>query len=371
MKPILPILAAALSMGFAANAQSITELNPRENVLPTLLSARSTPMSSDGKAPDKPLTLIHFSDLHGSTANLERIVEFRDAYDEYIDDAIHTGDAVFCYWDDPNPFEQVKGAGSILIAIGNHDCWKGHLVWAESNHPYDASIEDAYAKMLKRPISGWEVVQPKGVRDRHSKYYCACYYYKDYSESKIRLIVLDGLHYDKDQDEWFDKTLSEAQSLGYAVVAAQHFPAQCGVETVKTGFNSANVWELRSVPDPVDSQMEKMPEKGFATVDRFIDNGGIFVCWLSGHTHADFIGKVKGHEKQLQVIVEKAGEFDRYMYEDRTPGTLNQDAFNLFTVNPYKGLFTIQRIGSNRGDRMQSKKLFVYDYRNSRIEVSE
>lgn len=371
MKKILTAI-AAFSIGLALNAQSINELNPEQTVLPTLLSARATPrFVHGGQTPEKALTLIHFSDLHGSNANLGRIVEFRDKYASWISDAIHTGDAVYCYWDDPNPFVEVKGAENFIVVVGNHDCWKGHKVWAESNYPYDAPIEDAYAKMLRPHIAEWGVVQPEGLNDRKSEHYCACYYYKDYPESKIRLIALDGLHYDKVQDAWFDETLAQAAQIGYSVIAAEHFPAQCGVDMVPTGFNSDNSWELNSRPDPVDSQMEKMPRAGFETVDRFIDNGGSFICWLSGHTHSDFIGTVKGHDRQLQVIVEKAGEFDRYMFEDRTPGTVNQDAFNLFTANPCKGIFTIQRIGCSRGDRMQSKKLFVYDYKNRKVVVSE
>ena len=48
----------------------------------------------------RPLQLLHFSDLHGSALHLQRIVEYMDSHD--VDDAIHTGDGVMCYYDDEN-----------------------------------------------------------------------------------------------------------------------------------------------------------------------------------------------------------------------------------------------------------------------------
>ena len=67
-----------------------------------------------------------------------------------------------------------------------------------------------------------------------------------------------------------------------------------------------------------------------------------------------------GHERQLQILVDKAGEKDAYMHEDRTPGTVTQDSFNLVTINPSKNLLIIQRIGCTRGPGMRSKTLFCY-----------
>lgn len=351
------------------SATSILTLNPKEEVLPTLLSARN----GGHFLPEIPkaLTLLHFSDLHGSDENLQRIVEFKNAYSEYIDDAIHAGDAVICYWDDPNPFEQVSGAEDILICIGNHDCWKGHLVWAQTNHPYDATAEDAYSKFYRDKTKEWNITAPEGTGQPDSPYYGACYYYKDYPESRIRMIVLDCMHYDEAQDRWFAEVLNEARVKDYQVAGVEHFPPQSGLTLIPCGFTSSGRGDLHPVPDPGESQMERMPDRCFATADRFIDDGGTFICWLSGHTHSDFIGTVPGHGRQVQVIVEKAGEMDTYMREDRTKGTRNQDAFNLLTINPALNIFTVQRIGSVRNERMQSKKLLVYDYVSHSVLIQE
>jgi len=352
-------------------AVGILDLNPQNEVLPTLLSARRVSSHSKGEVS---VTFLQFSDLHGSSDNLARVVEFNKAYAEYIDEAIHLGDVVAGYFDNPNPWDQVPGAREIINIVGNHDCWKGYKVWAQTNHPYDATLEDAYYKILvgadrQHPfIDGWDVKQPEGVKKKNSKHYCACYFYKDYDN--VRLVVLDGLHYFEAQDEWFNATLSDAAKKGKTVIAAVHFPPQPGVKLIESGFSSSLEY-LGPVPDPGESQMERTPDAAYKAVDKFIAQGGSFACWMSGHTHVDVIGHVIGHEKQLQVIVDKGGAKDIYMEEDRTIGTKNQDAFNLLTVNTSKHLVVIQRIGCTRDEKMRSKKLFCFDYLSGEVIVNE
>ena len=97
MKKLLFIV-LCLVYGWTGQAQSITQMHPADEIAPKLLSARKAAVTWG--ADRKPLaswTVLQCSDLHGSTENLSRIVEFRRAYAAYIDDAIHTGDAVACY----------------------------------------------------------------------------------------------------------------------------------------------------------------------------------------------------------------------------------------------------------------------------------
>ena len=369
MKRIMSILAAIVASTTLFAQTGILDLNPEGKVLPLLLSARANGGSWDRPADVDPVTFLHFSDLHGCTANLERIVEFYGAYSKYIDDAIHTGDAVSCYIDDPNPWTKVKGAGKILNLIGNHDCWKGHKTWSETDIPYDATAEDAYKVFISPYVASWKVVQPDGVNKKSSIYYSACYYYKDYPQSGVRLIALDPLHYDDVQDSWFASVLEDARLKGITVVAAQHYYSQTGLDSIDSGFSTQS--GIAACADTERPQIECMREQAFLTLDRFIDNGGTFVCWLSGHDHEDYIGYVRGHERQLQILVDKAGEKDGYMHEDRTPGTVNQDSFNLVTVNPSKNLLVIQRIGCSTGPSMRSKRLFCYDYLKHDTIVNE
>lgn len=377
MKKIAALLLVCLAVPAAgANDTDILELNPKQEVLPLLLNARKPARTWNHPDAPESLTLLQCSDLHGYLPNLERIIEFKNEYSEYIQDAIHLGDAVIGYYDNPNPWDQVKGAEGVLNIIGNHDCWKGHLVWAQTDHPYDATQEEAYDKMFvgadpKNPlISHWGVTQPEGVNKRKSADWKAGYYYKDYPESGVRLIVLDCVHYFERQNEWFAQTLEDARTKDLLVVAATHYPAQSGVDKIECGFSPLRI-EIRPVGDPGESQMERMPDSAYSAVDKFIEDGGTFVCWLSGHEHFDYVGTVTGHKSQLEVIVDKCGEGDGYMIEDRTLGTRNQDSFNLVTVNPSKGLVIVQRIGCNRNADMRSKNIFCYDFRHNKLIVSD
>ncbi|MBQ7459567.1 MAG: metallophosphoesterase [Bacteroidales bacterium] len=361
-------LLLAFLMPLAAAAQSgILDFHPADEVVPLLEAARA-PSVVWGKGKSAPaLTLLHCSDIHGSAENLERIVEFRQAYSRWIEDAIHAGDAVYCYWDDPNPWDEVPSARGILNTVGNHDCWKGHLVWAQTSWPYDATEDEAYqllfvGKDKSRPFfKEWDVVTPGGV----------CYYYKDYAPNGIRLIVLDCMHYTPLQHEWFCNVLEEARLKGLTVVCAQHYPPQNGMDLIESGFTDRD-YAISAVPAPAaGEQMERMHDDAFSAVDGFIDDGGTFVCWLSGHTHLDFIGHVSGHQRQLMVIADKAGAKDDYMQEARPIGTIFQDSFNLVTVNPGRHTLVVQRIGCTRDQYMRSKRLFCYDYTTGNILVNE
>lgn len=375
MKRLLTLTAALLPCLLAAQS-TITALHPSSEVIPWLDGSRAVYSEWGRPDPAPSLTLLQFSDLHGDTENLTRITDFLAEYGSRIEDAIHLGDAVYCYWDDPNPWDLVPAARGILNTVGNHDCWKGHLVWAESNRPYDATASEAFSLIMEgadksRPfVDDWGVVRPSGR---------LCYYYKDYNPQGIRLIVLDCMHYDAAQDKWFSRVLSDALKGGRTVVAAQHFPAQSGLEKFPVGFSDRD-YDIgpQSAPGPepfLDTpggpQMERMADACFAAVDRFIEAGGSFACWLGGHTHLDMTGHVAGHKRQLQILVDKAGAKDSYMQEARTRGTVLQDAFNLVTVNPSRGLVLVKRIGCNRDQYMRSKSLFTYSYRTGELIYSE
>lgn len=364
------ILALVACCNGSSPSNGILDFNPPEEVLERLRTERKSAMVMEQYEGAPSVTLLHFSDLHGDSENLSRIVGFYDACSDCIDDVLHLGDVVSCYWDDPNPWNSVPGAARFLNTVGNHDCWKGHLVWSQTNHPYDALQEDAYELIMAGFIDKWNVVQPAGVDDPESPRWRACYYYKDYDASGVRLIVLDCMHYDSVQDKWFSEVLQDAALKGLTVMAAQHYPPQPGLKKIESGFSDMDQ-EVPATPDPGESQMECMADAAYCSVDRFILSGGSFACWLGGHMHSDMIGHVQGHQRQLHIAVDKAGEGDQYMQEDRSRGTRNQDAFNLVTINPSRGVLFVDRIGCNRDQYMRSKSLFCYNYRDGRIITNE
>jgi len=338
----------------------IVALNPVDSVAPKLKEARET-----DDCGEVAVTLLQFSDLHGDIENLQRICDFKKAYAEFIDDAIHCGDAVMCYSDDVFPWDVVPDARGILNTVGNHDCWKGHLLWSQTNHPYDATREEAYQTVMvgkKKSIpfvEGWGVVKPEGS---------CTWYYKDYPV--MRLIVLDVIHFDAVQQKWFAETLSAANKACKPVVVVAHYQPQGGLTKIESGFSS-KMEAVNPVPDPGESQMERLSNAAYDEVDKFIAAGGTFVCWLTGHTHLDMIGQVTGHPKQFMITVDKAGYRDGYMGEERVRGQKSQDSFNLVTVNPSRSIVTVDRIGCTVGENGVPKTRFRFNYLTGEILVNE
>ena len=309
------------------------------------------------------VVLLQFSDLHGDAVNLQRVVDYVDTCSVRIDDAIHCGDAVSCYWDEVNPWDVVRGARSIINVVGNHDCWKGHLGGAQTDHPYDASIADAYDKIMvgrnrRRPfIRDWGVVQDGQA---------STWFHKDYDG--LRVVFLDALHYTREQDAWLGRVLDDALSLGLTVVAVSHYQPQLGLEKLDCGFSS-RLEDCGPVPDPGSSQMERLPDAAYEAVDAFLDRGGQFACWLCGHTHLDMIGFATGHPRQFVITVDKAGEKDQYMQEDRTRGTAFQDSFNIISLDGAAGWLSVRRVGCNVSEDGRQKTGFSYNWLTGEVSV--
>ena len=300
------------------------------------------------------LNLIHFSDIHGSIANIQRVLDFYNRYSNYIHDILHTGDSPSTYFGQDNPFAAI-GGDEILNVIGNHDCWIQGDTWP---HPYNATAQQVYEKFFAPYISEWDVTSA-GTN--------LCYYYKDYSTANVRLIVLDALHYDSTQEDWFASVLSGAKTAGYRVVAVTHYPAQTGLTGINCTFNSLTATINSAETPPVGEQFERMPESAFTAVDTFINNGGEFVCWLSGHTHEDFIGVVKEHTNQIQIIISCANTSNTFSDCARTNLTKTQDLFNVFTVDGTAKLIKLIRVGATMDKFMRKRETLCINYSTKEV----
>ena len=308
---------------------------------------------------DSLLTLLHFSDLHSSTTTLERILEFKNYYNNYIKDIIHTGDTVSGIITDPNPFETVPGAQNILNVLGNHEAWLSYDI-----PDYTATEKQCYDKIFAPSIANWGVVQPLNAS---SEGYC--YYYKDYNECNIRLIVLDSVHWHfrnsitddaSVQKNWFQNTLNDAKDKNLTVIAALHYNPQNGIDLLKnTGFSRYS----ENDTDWGDGWYAS--DEIFSCVDDFINNGGKFSTWIAGHTHYDMCGQIHGHEGQFIIVIQSCSRSGSEDY--LVSGTKTQDAFNILTIDPILNLIKITRIGNNMDKYMQSKKTLCYDYKIKKL----
>ena len=82
------------------------------------------------------------------------------------------------------------------------------------------------------PDGTLEITMPKGNDDPASPYYKSCFWLKDYEAAKIRIIGLDGIHFNdkhrfstSEQETWLkaslDETLDPSNKVyGYSVIIA-------------------------------------------------------------------------------------------------------------------------------------------------------
>ena len=144
----------------------------------------------------KVVTLLHFSDIHGDTTELARIVDYLKTLPSSVV-PLFTGDMVRNTWVDGIDFwTNTQGTDKILVAIGNHDTY------------YSKTAAECYTRYLAPNIASWGVTYTENV----------CYYYKDWSAYNLRLIVLDCMHWDATQQSWLVATLASAKTAGYHIV---------------------------------------------------------------------------------------------------------------------------------------------------------
>lgn len=328
--------------------------------------------------PVTPLNLLWFSDIHENAENLQRISKFFNTYKDKLDDVIFTGDVTLNtfqtfndnYWSD-------NGGNDFLFCIGNHDA-------AISLSPYQpASPKQTYEKYLLPYINNTNVICQTNKN----------YWYKDYSEAKspecpggIRLISIDQYHWKEgevfgtesyedgspvdtgQQEQWLIDTLEDARINGLAVIIAMHGSAVL-LTNVQCSFNNpSKAWSHNYTETRLDM---------LNAVQTFIDAGGEFICWISGHWHQDWIGNIQhldangenviSYPQQTQIVISTASYSmpwrDIHMIKD----TKSMDCFNIFHVDTLRKWILLFRVGVDVDKYGRHIGSLVYDYRNKNI----
>lgn len=293
-----------------------------------------------------PLVLLHFSDIHGNAENLKRIVEFREYYQTFINDVLNTGDTVLEDAAETLIVDSVPGASSFLLAIGNHDsCANGE--WTG----YGAVA--TYNKYIAPYVSGWGVTQPANAAANGYNYY-----YKDYSDANVRLIVLDCMFWDATELAWLESTLASARTAGLAVVCASHY---AGGKV--TPFPIP--WNTLQYTDVSDT----LPSDAPAAVQAFIQAGGEFVCWISGHGHYDMVGPLDDYPAQVNIAIDTANYGTPSEYSDiqRVRFTKSEDLFNAFSVDTFNKTVRLFRVGADRDAQLRHRGDLLIDYSTAEV----
>lgn len=336
----------ALSIDYDA-IPDIVKANDYLKTRRILAQMKGTTRSEDS-ASYQPLMLLHFSDLHSMPKCQERINDFRTFFAAYLDGTLQTGD-LMDHWGATNPYGDITDADNpnkdIMNVIGNHDTATysgGTYSW----HAHQGA--DAYGRFIGPFVENWGVTQPEDAAENGY-----CFFYKDYTTSKVRLVVIDAWNTDTDyiaaQEEWLASVLAGAITAGLSVVMASHFRLKAA-ELLQSTFSKPNA-EVES-PDSAGFNDPYIP-----IVKTFIDNGGELVCWLCGHAHYDSITRTSvAKGSQLCVCVANAGRFgtnsssvpitNSMIYVDFSDWQ-TFDLFNVVAVDTYYKLITIMRVGSH------------------------
>lgn len=198
--------------------------------------------------------LLHYSDLHGDQYAADEILAAVDKYGAYIDDVLSTGDMVRENADGSSTYPQGtawwQASGlpeKSLFVLGNHDNATASATQydqKENSNAWDGKgIDYAVAQYFSPYDSefGANYHRPSGK----------CYWYKDYTSQKVRMIGLDCMHrFDgivdpttgqqdgdnaglkhltTEQEEWLVARLNETitsgnAANGFSVIVACHYP---------------------------------------------------------------------------------------------------------------------------------------------------
>ena len=216
-----------------------------------------------------------------------------------------------------------------------------------------------------------------------------------------------------EQEEWLVEKLNETldnsdNAYGYSVVVACHFPlddyttfnVKPWAERVHdyTDFNrnddggvvmdyktgeSTNWQYMQQFPpfimegyfclrNHTGFNANGFPVKGNVNnfgniIDAFINRGGKFVVWLSGHVHCDMLYYPDNYPNILVCANTMAGQGNGTDREDRA---IKGVAANFVAIDTANGLFKIVRLGLNTNKYLTPINYLCYDYINKKI-ISE
>lgn len=331
----------------------ILAYHPDAEIVPKLENLVHQKRDSLFRLREQQVVILHFTDIHGDSVRLSRIKEFKDHYSEYIDDVVHTGDAVYNRWTDSYDFWHNSGADEFLNVLGNHDIkfkdQEGNVLNISQNEVYD--------RYFGPYIDSWDAVQPANASSEG-----LMYYYKDidkgdgYERTRVRIIAVDEYHWDNKQIQWFKDVLDDALEKDFAVIALRH-------DSFKPNqFEDCPFASMEHVGD------EKSLIEAQKAVDGFIKAGGEFVLWIGGHNHQDDIGTLPKYPNQVTFNGDIAG-LNTVEWSDswREDGTISQDCFTLIAVDRFEKMVRFLRVGANMDRYGRVKESMCINYKTAKL----
>lgn len=340
-----PMSASVVNIKYTTDNIEIIDLNRDiENTMIQSTSKRRNQISQNDK---KPLSFIHFTDIHGKEALWERLVEYSNYYSDMFDFILHTGDWVESSQTTYNDMFNTSpvNKNTLLNVIGNHDSWAEYT--GDSSSIVVAPIASTYDYCVEKMTRSY---QPWGVTFMDSNKCTA--WYKDFVASNIRLIAIDLFYNLEEQKTWLANLLQDAINNNIHVITTMH---------QKTGQIITKITNFNSVDD-YGIEASLGIEKTIATA---INNGLIYIGNFAGHDHFDECGFTESGV--FNFVSECATDNITWQSNKRKLDTKTQDCFNVISIDTTQGHLKITRIGDNSDRYMNVKNSYCYDYINKKI----
>lgn len=334
----------------------IVSLNPdiKEKILQAK-RPKNTPAPGGYLTNTQPVSLLWFSDIHADAVELGRIIKLRDKYSVLFDDAICTGDMVALRFSDGMDWwYNTSGSDGILMVIGNHDALAASSGYDWTNLKNES---DQYDRYFAPNISKWGCVYNSGKT----------YYYKDYTNQKVRLIVLNVMLTGTDktaQETWLADVLESARIAGLSVIVANHGPIE-KADKIEGNFSSYDSGGTGAST----SSYTALSEDYLSLIQNFIDAGGEFICHIAGHSHIDRFLRSKAYPSQYCVVLDALSRYYGNQYSDtqRTDNTKSQDLANVLVLDTSSKTVKIIRIGADMDHYCRQKHGMTFNYSTGEI----
>lgn len=289
------------------------------------------------------LTIMHITDIHGRQDLFNRLVEFSNYYCSNIDMILHTGDYVDKGQEDFVDLMSNAEINNVLFynAVGNND------QYVSDTDRSQAGKALTYEKVITATTRDWQNLKVTYMSGDYSMTY-----YKDFSNSKIRLVVLDDYYNIPEQAVWLKGVLQQARTNGYQVITAKHSKTN-NIATRISCFNSKDTYTGK-----YDTTFENV-------IKEFIDAGGVHICNLCGHEHIDEVGYTANGI--LNIVAECVTDDVYWQNCKRDKGTKTYDCFNIVSVDTNQGLIKIVRVGDDNDIYMRKKQYTCIDYINKTV----
>lgn len=341
---------------------------------------------------DNPLpTFIHVTDMHGDSDRFTNAVKI--AEEVGADAIINTGDQVAYNSTDSVAYIEYALIGveiPFLPLIGNHES-------------YTATEEEMYTRHIQ------PFVTSSGLAVDSSVTY-PTYYYKDFSDHKIRVIGVNQFQYRGHGNMATQRNYTQAQidficnallsaPDGYGVIMLLHTPESATVKTTdypkfyqdevlynNTGGDTHPIYEIvdafisgTALDKTFNNVDGNTPATYTVNVDFSEKNDSEFICYISGHMHRDAVYYITGVTNKQLMLDEvctnswshrnangTTGSSYPYYTEmtdlPRVIGTPTENSINMYAIDRGRKTVRIVRIGSDMPYDLEKRDCMTIPY---------